>query len=117
VCVYFGFSDVPGIGILTMTEYILLTLALVSFFGILSQWLSWYIKLPSIIFLLLFGIVVGPVSGLFDPDVLMGELLFPFVSMGVAIILFEGGLTLRFHEIKGLTRPLYMLLTFGLVLT
>lgn len=100
-----------------MTEYILLTLALVSFFGILSQWLSWYIKLPSIIFLLLFGIVVGPVSGLFDPDALMGELLFPFVSMGVAIILFEGGLTLRFHEIKGLTRPLYMLLTLGLVLT
>ncbi len=100
-----------------MTEDILLTLALVSFFGILSQWLSWYIKLPSIIFLLLFGIVIGPVAGLFDPDVLMGDLLFPFVSMGVAIILFEGGLTLRFHEIKGLTRPLYMLLTLGLVLT
>ena len=100
-----------------MAEHILLTLALVSFFGILSQWLSWYIKLPSIIFLLLFGIVIGPVSGLFDPDATMGELLFPFVSMGVAIILFEGGLTLRFHEIKGLTRPLYMLLTLGLVLT
>jgi NhaP-type Na+/H+ or K+/H+ antiporter len=117
VCVSFEVSDIQGIGILTMIEYILLTLALVSFFGILSQWLSWYIKLPSIIFLLLFGIVVGPVSGLFDPDALMGELLFPFVSMGVAIILFEGGLTLRFHEIKGLTRPLYMLLTLGLVLT
>ncbi len=100
-----------------MTEHILLTLALVSFFGILSQWLSWYIKLPSIIFLLLFGIVVGPVTGLFDPDALMGELLFPFVSMGVAIILFEGGLTLRFHEIKGLTKPLYILLTLGLGLT
>lgn len=100
-----------------MTEHILLTFALVSFFGILSQWFSWYIKLPSIIFLLLFGIVVGPITGLFDPDALMGDLLFPFVSMGVAIILFEGGLTLRFHEIKGLTKPLYILLTFGLVLT
>jgi len=100
-----------------MTEYILLTLALVSFLGILSQWLSWYIKQPSIIFLLLFGIVIGPVAGLFDPDALMGELLFPFVSMGVAVILFEGGLTLRFHEIKGLTRPLYMLLTLGLLIT
>ncbi|UPT78525.1 cation:proton antiporter [Sulfurovum sp. XGS-02] len=100
-----------------MTEYILLTLALVSFFGILSQWLSWYIKLPSIIFLLLFGIVIGPVAGLFDPDTVLGELLFPFVSMGVAVILFEGGLTLRFHEIKGLTRPLYMLLTLGLLVT
>ncbi len=100
-----------------MTEYILLTLALVSFFGILSQWLSWYIKQPSIIFLLLFGIVIGPVAGLFDPDAVLDELLFPFVSMGVAIILFEGGLTLRFHEIKGLTRPLYMLLTLGLAVT
>ncbi|GIT97625.1 sodium/hydrogen antiporter [Sulfurovum sp. TSL1] len=117
MCTCFGVSNITGIGLLTMTEYILLTFALVSFFGILSQWLSWFIKLPSIIFLLLFGIVVGPVLGLFDPDALMGELLFPFVSMGVAIILFEGGLTLRFHEIKGLTRPLYMLLTLGLVLT
>jgi len=100
-----------------MTEHILLSLALVSFFGILGQWLSWYIKLPSIIFLLLFGIIAGPVTGLFDPDAVMGNLLFPFVSMGVAIILFEGGLTLRFHEIRGLTRPLYLLLTLGLALT
>ncbi|CAA6824599.1 MAG: Sodium/hydrogen exchanger family protein, partial [uncultured Sulfurovum sp.] len=100
-----------------MEEPILLTFALISFFGIVSQWLSWRIKLPSIIFLLIFGIIAGPITGILDPNLLLGDYLFPFVSMGVAIILFEGGLTLRFHKIKGLTKTLYALLSIGLLVT
>jgi len=100
-----------------LTEHTLLAFALISFFGIIGQWLAWRIKLPSIIFLLFFGIIAGPITGLLDPDALLGDFLFPFVSMGVAIILFEGGLTLRFHKIKGLSKTLYSLLTFGLLLT
>jgi len=100
-----------------LTENTLLTFALVSFFGVVGQWLAWRIKLPSIIFLLFFGAIAGPITGLLDPDALLGDLLFPFVSMGVAIILFEGGLTLRFHKIKGLSKTLYSLLTVGILLT
>lgn len=100
-----------------LSEHALFTFALVGFLGIISQWLAWRIKLPSIIFLLLFGIIAGPITGLFDPNALMGDFLFPFVSMGVAIILFEGGLTLRLHKVKGLTKTLYALLTIGLLLT
>ena len=36
--------------------------------GIAAQWLAWYLKQPSILFLLLIGIIVGPVLGVFDPD-------------------------------------------------
>jgi hypothetical protein len=39
----------------------------------------------------------GPVL---DPDKLLGPLLFPVVSLAVALILFEGSLTLRFHEFR-----------------
>ncbi|MCP4519714.1 MAG: sodium:proton antiporter, partial [Delftia sp.] len=60
--------------------------------GFLSQWLAWRVKLPAILFLLLAGIVLGPVTGLLQPDKMLGELLFPLVSLAVAVILFEGGL-------------------------
>ncbi|MDX1654877.1 MAG: sodium:proton antiporter, partial [Candidatus Competibacteraceae bacterium] len=78
-----------------------LILALIGLSGILAQWLSWWLKLPAILFLLLLGILAGPVTGVVRPDELFGDLLFPLVSLGVAVILFEGSLTLRFHEIRG----------------
>lgn len=72
--------------------------------GAAAQWLAWRLRLPAILFLLLVGIVVGPVLGWLDPDALFGELLFPFVSLAVGLILFEGALTLRLSEIAGLER-------------
>ena len=53
--------------------------------GALSQYLAWRIKVPAILFLLLAGILAGPVSGLLDPDALFGDLLFPFISLAVAV--------------------------------
>jgi NhaP-type Na+/H+ or K+/H+ antiporter len=100
-----------------MTEHILFAFALVIFLGVIGQWLAWRIKLPSIIFLLFIGALAGPITGLLNPDKLLGDLLFPLVSMGVAIILFEGGLTLRIHKVQGLTTTLYSLLTIGILLT
>src|SRR3569623_966990 len=61
--------------------------------GIGCQWLAWWLKLPAILFLLLAGIGVGPLSGILQPDRLFGDLLFPIVSLGVVVTLFEGSLT------------------------
>jgi hypothetical protein len=69
----------------------MLAIAGMAALGGLCQWLAWRFKLPSILFLLSAGLLVGPVAGIFDPDALLGELLFPIVSISVAIILFEGG--------------------------
>jgi NhaP-type Na+/H+ or K+/H+ antiporter len=63
---------------------------------------AWRIKLPAIIFLLFAGIAAGPLTGILNTDALLGALLFPFVSFSVAIILFEGALTLKFDDIIGL---------------
>ncbi len=81
------------------------------------QWLAWRVKLPAIIFLLLVGILSGPVFGLFDPQELLGELFFPFVSLSVAIILFEGSLTLKFREILGLEKVVRNMVSIGMVAT
>ena len=100
-----------------MHEYTQVLLAAIGFIGIGCHWLAWRVKLPAIIFLLLAGILAGPVTGLIHPDKLFGDLLFPFVSLGVAVILFEGGLTLKLHEIKGLGSAVVNLLTLGVALT
>ena len=85
--------------------------------GMGAQWLAWYLKQPSILFLLLIGILIGPVLGYFQPDEVLGNLLFPFICLGVAIILFEGSLTLEFHEIKQHGRMVQNLVSIGVVIT
>ena len=74
-------------------------LALVGVLGVGAQWLAWRLNLPAIVLMLLAGLLVGPVFGILDPSVAMGDLLQPIVAIAVAIILFEGGLTLNFKSL------------------
>jgi NhaP-type Na+/H+ or K+/H+ antiporter len=98
-----------------MTIELGLMLAGMLMIGFLAQWLAWRVRLPAILFLLLAGIVLGPVSGVLDPDRLLGNLLFPIVSLAVALILFEGSLTLRFHELPGIGKAVRGLVSYGAV--
>jgi len=100
-----------------MHEHVILTLALILIAGIACQWLAWRLKLPAIIFLLTCGILAGPLLGWLNPDRLLGDLLFPFVSLSVAVILFEGSLTLRFRDIPGLEKVIRNLITFGVLIS
>ncbi|MDE2270940.1 MAG: sodium:proton antiporter [Xanthomonadaceae bacterium] len=84
--------------------------------GFLAQWLAWRLRLPAILPLLLIGILFGPATGLFDPDKVLGRFLFPVVSLAVALILFEGSLTLRFSELRGIGRAVRGLVSYGAVL-
>ncbi len=92
-------------------------LALITFFGILAQWIAWRFRLPSILLLLIAGFLAGPISGLIDPDHYFGDLLFPLVSISVAIILFEGGLSLKISELKSVGKIVVKLITIGIALT
>jgi CPA1 family monovalent cation:H+ antiporter len=100
-----------------MNNEILISLAGIGVLGIACQWLAWWAKLPAILFLLLCGLVVGPVTGILKPDDLFGSLLFPIVSLSVAIILFEGSLTLRMDEIKGSGSVVRNLISVGALIT
>ncbi|BFM05201.1 cation:proton antiporter [Halioxenophilus aromaticivorans] len=83
-----------------MNESIPLMLALIGLIGFACQWIAWRVRLPAILFLLAAGIIMGPFTGVLDPDALFGDLLFPLISLSVAVILFEGSLTLDFDEIR-----------------
>lgn len=99
------------------TEHLLIGMTAILVLGVVAQWLAWRFVLPSILVLLVFGFLSGPVLGILDPDAILGNLLFPIVSISVAIILFEGGLTLRFVELRETGRVVRSLVTTGVFIT
>ncbi len=46
-----------------MHESIIIGLAIIVTLGITAQWLAWRFKIPSILLLLVFGFLAGPVTG------------------------------------------------------
>tara|TARA_R110000787_G_scaffold89300_6_gene189114 strand:+ start:357 stop:2231 length:1875 start_codon:yes stop_codon:yes gene_type:complete len=79
---------------------IVLKLAVIGAAGIAAQWFAWRLQLPAIVLLLAAGFIAGPATGFLDPAADFGSIYRPMVSIAVAIILFEGGLTLNFKEIR-----------------
>ncbi len=94
-----------------------LLFAVIGMIALFSQWLAWRMKAPSIVFLLAAGILIGPVFGILNADAFLGDLLFPVVSISVGVILFEGSLTLRFHELQDTGSALWRMLTIGVLST
>ena len=100
-----------------MVEKITGMLALIGVLSLFCQWLGWKLRLPAILPLLLCGLTLGPGLGVLNPDAIFGNLLFPIISLGVAVILFEGALTLNFKEIKDHGRMVTHLVTIGTAIT
>jgi NhaP-type Na+/H+ or K+/H+ antiporter len=100
-----------------VSHSLLIGLAGVLVLGMGAQWLAWRLRLPSILLLLIFGFISGPLTGFLDPDALLGDLLFPIVSISVGVILFEGGLSLRLDELKEVGRVVRNLISIGVLVT
>lgn len=103
----------------------LLYLAVIPFLGLAAQWIAWKTNLPGILLLLLFGVLLGQWV---KPDQYLAELtggsetagpaiLFPIVSLAVAIVMFEGGLSLKLSELKEAGGAALRLCTIGAVVT
>ncbi|MEH2252901.1 cation:proton antiporter [Nostoc sp.] len=85
--------------------------------GIAAQVLAGYLHIPSIVLLLLFGILLGRDGLGFLVPSLLGVGLEVVVSLSVALILFEGGLNLQLGELKEVSSSLRNLVTLGVVIT
>ncbi|MDT0690444.1 cation:proton antiporter [Salegentibacter sp. F188] len=109
----------------------MIELAALVILGILAQWVAWRLKIPAILPLILIGIFVGPVSTLLSDDgskwlepiwngnegLFPGESLFYFVSLAIAVVLFEGGLTLRKKEVSNIGPVILKLITIAVAVT
>ncbi|WP_371396644.1 cation:proton antiporter [Fretibacter rubidus] len=98
-------------------------IALIGALGIGAQWLAWRLQRPAIVLMAIAGLIFGPLigwmlTGQFWPDIIrnfletirlnpvedFGDVYRPMIGLAVAIILFEGGLTLRFKDLGDATR-------------
>jgi NhaP-type Na+/H+ or K+/H+ antiporter len=100
-----------------LPESVLLELASILVLGIAAQWVAARLRMPSILLLLAVGIVAGPVTGFLHPNALFGKLLLPGVSLAVAVILFEGGLSLQLRELREVGGAFIGLCTLGVLVT
>lgn len=109
----------------------MLELAAIIVLGIFAQWVAWKLKIPAILPLILIGLFVGPFSTLITEDgsqwiqpiydgntgFFPGQNLFYFVSLAIGIILFEGGLTLRWGEVSKIGPVIGKLISLGSAIT
>lgn len=100
-----------------MNEQISIAVVGICILSMCCQLLAWRTRVPSILYLLLCGVLVGPIGGYLNPDQLFGDLLFPMVSLAVAVILFEGSLTLNFAKIAEQKHHILKFIVLGSIIT
>lgn len=100
-------------------------IALIGVLGIGAQWLAWRLQRPAIVLMAIAGLIFGPfmtwlfslgvvqdtdfLHGIVDavrlnPEEDFGAMYRPMIGIAVAIILFEGGLNLRFKDLRDASR-------------
>ena len=93
-----------------------LVIAAIGALGIGAQWVAWRTGWPAIVLMLAAGFIAGPITGLLDPEAAFGELLDPMISVGVALILFEGGLSLDLRELRHSGKAVWRMATIGVLI-
>jgi NhaP-type Na+/H+ or K+/H+ antiporter len=85
--------------------------------GVFARAIANFFRVPSIVFLLIFGVALGGNGlNLIQPR-LLGDGLEAIVSISVALILFDGGLNLQLKELGKVSASLRNLITIGTLIT
>ncbi len=94
-----------------------LSVALALAFGMVGQTIAAHARVPGILVLLAFGVLLGPdVANVVRPETLGGGLM-DLVGFAVAIILFEGGMTLELRQLKRSGRAIQQLISVGAIVS
>ena len=106
-------------------------IALIGVLGIGAQWLAWRLQRPAIVLMAVAGLIFGPLIGALlnwdavkvahdllgaihlDPVNDFGDVYRPMIGLAVAIILFEGGLNLRFKDLGDARQAVSRMVLFG----
>ncbi|MEQ9317089.1 MAG: sodium:proton antiporter, partial [Henriciella sp.] len=101
------------------SDSLIFACALIGALGLGAQWLAWRLQAPAIVLMALAGLAVGPLwqvlfgDPLLSPSNTFGDLLRPIVSLCVAVILFEGGLILKFENLRDAGASVRRMVFFG----
>jgi NhaP-type Na+/H+ or K+/H+ antiporter len=100
------------------TNQILTGVGLVLALAVGSQVLASRLRIPAIIVLLPAGFIAGALTTDVDPQRLLGPAFEPLVSLSVAVILYDAGLSLDMRKLKGHTRKVVIrLIVLGVLIT
>lgn len=100
------------------TNQILIGVGLILALAVGSQVLASRLHIPAIIVLLPAGFVAGALTSDVNPQDLLGPAFEPLVSLSVAVILYDAGLSLDMRKLKGHTRKVVIrLIVFGVLIT
>lgn len=90
-----------------------LTIGLALALGMIAQALAYHLRVPGIVLLLAAGVLLGPDgAGLIHPGAL-GPALNILTGFAVAVILFEGGINLKFRRLRRAQRSIRQLILAG----
>ncbi|RTR29854.1 cation:proton antiporter [Deinococcus radiophilus] len=99
-------------------DHAVVVLPIIVALGLAAQILASRLKIPAILPLLLTGFLVGPLLHVISPGTALTQTgLSTLTSLAVAVILFEGGLTLRFKDIAGHGLAVTRLISVGALVT
>jgi NhaP-type Na+/H+ or K+/H+ antiporter len=96
-----------------MAEGLVLKVALILVLGVGAQWTAWRFQIPAIVLLAVAGLTAGPLTGVLNPAEDFGPLLQPAIGVAVAVILFEGGMSLHFCSLRGVASAVRRLILVG----
>jgi NhaP-type Na+/H+ or K+/H+ antiporter len=100
------------------TNQILTGVGLILALAVGSQVLASRLRIPAIIVLLPAGFIAGALTTDVDPQNLLGPAFEPLVSLSVAVILYDAGLSLDMRKLKGHTRKVVIrLIVLGVLIT
>jgi NhaP-type Na+/H+ or K+/H+ antiporter len=100
------------------TNQILTGVGLILALAVGSQVLASRLRIPAIIVLLPAGFVAGALTSDVNPQKLLGPAFEPLVSLSVAVILYDAGLSLDMRKLKGHTRKVVIrLIVLGVLIT
>ena len=95
-----------------------LAVSLIIFLGVFSQWLAWKISKPAIVIMSLAGLIVGPFLNIIVASQVLGDSIYKsIISISVALILFEGSLSLDFKEITDTKMTIKRIVVFGALIS
>jgi Sodium/hydrogen exchanger family len=83
------------------TNQVLIGIGLILVLAVGSQVLASRLKIPAIIVLLPAGFTAGAITTDVNPQLLLGAAFQPLVSLAVAVILYDAGLSLDLRKLRG----------------
>jgi len=98
-------------GSIAAAHVILLAAGVVIFLGVAGEAFFKKTGIPDVAFLMIFGVIVGPVLGIIQPEVVIQVVPY-FAALALIIIMFDGGLNL---DIKHIVKTAHFSVTLAIL--